>query len=88
MVNPYNLEEVAEAIHHALTMPEAEGTKRLDRLKKNVKEEDIFWWVDSFLRAANLKLSAPVPDGPRGIDLELETLPAEEVAKSKKRAIV
>lgn len=87
LVNPYNLEEVAEAIHHALTMPEAERTKRLDRLKKNVKEEDIFWWVDSFLRAANLKLSAPMPDGPRGIDLELETLPPDEVAKSKKRAI-
>jgi trehalose 6-phosphate synthase/phosphatase len=85
LVNPYNLDEVAQTIHTALTMPKAKKTERLARLRRNVDQEDIFWWVDAFLQAARLRLSLPEPDTPPGIDLELETLPPEEVRRRRKR---
>jgi trehalose 6-phosphate synthase/phosphatase len=52
LVNPYDVEGVAEAIHRACTMPVEERRARMQRMRKKIREEDIFWWVDSFRRAA------------------------------------
>jgi len=63
LVNPYDREGVADAIHTAVTMPLAERQRRMRRMRRAIREQDIFWWVDSFLRAAIAKdLSAfPLP---------------------------
>ena len=63
-VNPYDIEGVADAIYRAFTMDSAERHARMRRLRRAVREQDIFWWVDSFLRAAIAKdLSAfPLPE--------------------------
>jgi len=44
LVNPYDIEEMAEAIHLALVMPEEEKQKRLKRLKSRIRQKDINWW--------------------------------------------
>ncbi len=54
LVNPYDIEGVAEAIHGAVTMPHAERLDRMRRLRRNVRQYDVGWWVDSFLDAAAL----------------------------------
>ncbi len=63
LVNPYDIEGVANAIWRAFTMHPAERRARMRRLRRSICDQDIFWWVDSFLRAAIAKdLSAfPLP---------------------------
>ena len=64
LVNPYDLEGVADTIYHAFTMNAEERRWRMRRMRRSIRNFDIFWWVDSFLRAAIAKdLSAfPVMD--------------------------
>ncbi len=51
LVNPYDVEGVAEAIYRAFTMPGEERQRRMKALRRSIREYDIYWWVDSFLRA-------------------------------------
>jgi trehalose 6-phosphate synthase len=52
LVNPHDVERTADAIHRALTMPAEERRSRMHKLRRSVRERDVFWWVDLFLRAA------------------------------------
>jgi len=52
LVNPYDVEELAEAIHRACTMERSERTARMSRMRERIRAEDIHWWVDSFLAAS------------------------------------
>jgi trehalose 6-phosphate synthase/phosphatase len=51
LVNPYDVEEVADTILKAFRMSEAERSARMKRMRRVVRDENVFWWVDSFLRA-------------------------------------
>lgn len=55
MVNPYDVEGVSSAIHQAFNMDPAEKSARMYRLRRIVRRRDIFWWVNTFLRAAFAK---------------------------------
>jgi trehalose 6-phosphate synthase len=50
LVNPYDVEGVAEAIHRACTMTEEDRKGRMSRMREKIRREDIFWWVDLFRR--------------------------------------
>ncbi len=52
LVNPHDVAGVAEALHEAIVMPPAERHRRMHLLRLVVKKHDVFWWVDSFLRAS------------------------------------
>lgn len=52
LVNPYDVEAVADAVYQAFTMPKSERISRMRKLRKSIRENDIFRWVDSFLSAA------------------------------------
>jgi trehalose 6-phosphate synthase len=52
LVNPYDVEGVASAIHRAFSMDAKEKRERMKRMRAHVRKYDIFWWVDSFLQAA------------------------------------
>jgi trehalose 6-phosphate synthase/phosphatase len=60
LVNPYDVEEVADTILKAFRMTEAERTARMKRMRRVVRDENVFWWVDSFL-AAGSQLVRPFP---------------------------
>jgi len=49
LVNPYDVEGVANAIHQACTMKKSERELRMTRLRQSIARRDVFWWVDSFL---------------------------------------
>ena len=53
LVNPYDVEQVADAILNAFRMNEAERSARMKRMRRLVRNEDVFWWVDSFLWAGS-----------------------------------
>lgn len=52
LVNPHDIEGMADAVVRALEMPEEERRARMERMQRVVAEQDIFWWVDRFLSVA------------------------------------
>jgi len=57
LVNPYDVEEVADTILKAFRMDDAERSARMKRMRRIVRKENVFWWVDSFLKVG-AKLTA------------------------------
>ena len=55
MVNPYDIEGVADAIYQAFTMGREERKLRMRKMRQSIRRQGIFWWVDSFLKAAIAK---------------------------------
>jgi trehalose 6-phosphate synthase len=52
LVNPHDIEGMADALHQAFMMQGDEKRRRMEGMRRIVREEDIFWWVDNFLKAA------------------------------------
>jgi trehalose 6-phosphate synthase/phosphatase len=52
LVNPNDIEGMAEAIYKACTMPPEERTRRMARLRSRIRQNNIFDWVGSLLAAA------------------------------------
>ncbi len=49
LVNPYDLEETADAIYRAYTMPEGERQRRMNSLRATVRRNNVHRWVNWFL---------------------------------------
>ena len=45
VVNPYDTQQVADAIHQALTMDPEERTRRMRRMRRVVKEQNVYRWA-------------------------------------------
>ena len=54
-VNPFDIQELADSIHAALTMPMAERQRRLDGLRAVVTARDPGDWIDEQLRDIHAK---------------------------------
>jgi trehalose 6-phosphate synthase len=52
VVNPYDVEQTADTIYHACRMPVGERRYRMRQLRRVVRTQDVFWWVDQFMQAA------------------------------------
>src|SRR5688572_10256386 len=61
LVNPYDVEGVADAIYRAYTMGDEERRNRMRRLRRGIREGDIFWWVDTYLQAAIERVLSDYP---------------------------
>jgi alpha,alpha-trehalose-phosphate synthase [UDP-forming] len=55
LVNPHDIEGMAETIYQAYRMNEDEKRTRMRKLRRSIRKSDIFWWVNSFLEAAIAK---------------------------------
>jgi trehalose 6-phosphate synthase len=51
LVNPYDIEGTANAVHLALQMPVEERRNRHEALMSVMREYDVHWWCDTFLDA-------------------------------------
>lgn len=51
LVNPYDVEGVARAIHQGFTMERQERRLRMKGLRRSIRKQDVFSWVNSFLQA-------------------------------------
>lgn len=49
MVNPYAIEEFADAIHAAVIMPQEEKGRRMSAMRKIVQENNIYKWAGSIV---------------------------------------
>jgi trehalose-6-phosphate synthase len=50
VVNPYDLDELAESIRTAVGMPPEEQRIRMVRMRQTVRERNIYWWAGRLLR--------------------------------------
>ena len=41
---------MAERIHHAITLASEEKCRRMRRMREIVRRNDIYWWLERFLR--------------------------------------
>jgi trehalose 6-phosphate synthase len=61
IVNPYDIEEMADAIRFSLTMEPAERSGRMKRMRAAVKEHNIYRWAGSLIaELARLRLPEAV----------------------------
>ena len=77
LVNPYDIEGVADAIRAAHRMVDEERVARMRSLRRAIRRQDVFAWVDSFLRAAiarDLHAAFPSPQA-RSAEPPLPDLP-------------
>jgi trehalose 6-phosphate synthase len=51
LVNPYDVEQMADTVLKAFQMSQTERRARMKRMRRVVRNENVFWWVDSFLKA-------------------------------------
>lgn len=51
VVNPYDIEQVAEAIFTACTMDEEQRAENMRAMRKHIRTHDVFHWVDSYVDA-------------------------------------
>lgn len=49
LVNPYDIQAVAEAIAQAIEMNVGETVDRMRRMRKSVKDQNIYWWAGSLI---------------------------------------
>jgi trehalose 6-phosphate synthase len=58
IVNPFDVEAMAEALHRALAMPLDERQKRWQEMMETLRRNNIGKWREDFLRALRGDLSA------------------------------
>ncbi|MCK9629201.1 MAG: trehalose-6-phosphate synthase [Bacteroidales bacterium] len=51
IVNPYDIEEMAEAIKAALEMSSKDQHVRMEQMREEILKHNVFWWAASLLRA-------------------------------------
>ena len=51
LVNPYNLEEVADAIYQAYFMSHEEQKRRMQKVRAEIRKNNVFKWVEQFVKS-------------------------------------
>jgi trehalose 6-phosphate synthase len=51
IVNPYDIEEMADSIYQAITMEAPERRQRMERMQSQIKENNIFRWAGNLIAA-------------------------------------
>ena len=67
LVNPFAADEMADAILHALTMPEDERRRRMAKMREAVAENNVYRWAGKFLSALTkfeFPEASPAVNGP------------------------
>jgi alpha,alpha-trehalose-phosphate synthase [UDP-forming] len=49
LINPYDISQLAKAIHRALEMPEQEQSTRMQRMRHTVREHNVYRWAAHLL---------------------------------------
>jgi len=60
LVNPYDVHQVAEAIHRSLEMSEEEQVRRMERMRSTVREHNVYRWAAHLLSdLTEIRIDAP-----------------------------
>ena len=62
LVNPYDIEQLAETIRRALEMPIEERQMRMERMRRVVREHNVYRWAaELILELSEVRLDVPQP---------------------------
>ena len=76
-VNPYDIDQTAEAIRAALEMEPEEKQSRMQRMRKTVREHNVFYWAGSLIaQLSELRLEKQVD--------RMESYPVNAAAAAKR----
>jgi trehalose 6-phosphate synthase len=68
VVNPYDIDQCAMALHLALSMPLAEQRERIRLMRALIQEFNVYRWAGRMLLdAAGMRLRRRVLNGPRAV---------------------
>jgi len=59
LVNPYDIEGIADAMYRAYHMDLHEQKWRMRKMRRSVARRDVYWWVDFFLQTATSDIAVP-----------------------------
>jgi alpha,alpha-trehalose-phosphate synthase [UDP-forming] len=65
IVNPYDTEELADAIHRAVAMDPRERRERMLRMRRVVKQHNIYRWAANLIAAVS-EIRVELPEGVKG----------------------
>ncbi len=88
IVNPNSPEDVAEALHEALLMPEADRRRRNQGMRQRLRRYDIHSWTRSFLDRLSVVRAASVQRAVRPLDSRTRKELLEDYRSGKSRLIV
>ncbi len=59
LVNPYDIEGIADAMYRAYEMDLQEQKWRMRKLRRSIARRDVYWWVNFFLQTAASDVAVP-----------------------------
>lgn len=62
LVNPYDMEGIAKDLNRAIHRDKAERKFHMTNLRDQIRKNNIYWWVDSFLQAGISKKLGDFPE--------------------------
>lgn len=65
IVNPYDTEQLADAIHLAVAMDPRERRERMRRMRRVVKQHNIYRWAANLIAAIS-EIRIEIPEGVKG----------------------
>jgi trehalose 6-phosphate synthase len=65
IVNPYDTEQLADAIHLAVAMDPRERRERMRRMRRMVKTHNIYRWAANLIVAVS-EIRVEIPEGVKG----------------------
>ncbi len=77
-VNPYDVDGMADALQAALEMPEPERRARMEVMRRQVRQQDVHWWVRAFLTALEEKPAPRAKSGRAAVDEAVARMRAAE----------
>jgi trehalose 6-phosphate synthase/phosphatase len=60
LVNPYDIDCVADAIKLSVMMTPSERRPAMRKLRANIREQNVHWWLAQFLRVCGVHLNNPM----------------------------
>ncbi|HEX7139181.1 MAG TPA: trehalose-6-phosphate synthase, partial [Vicinamibacterales bacterium] len=81
LVNPYDAQQLADALHRAIFMSPDEQTRRMRRMRQTVSEHNIYWWASHLLEdLANMRVEVEENSKDKDMRHDLGAPAAAEVA--------
>lgn len=87
LINPNDINQIADALYEALTMPEAEQKKRLEKMQTTLRKFNIHHWVSLFMDRLQYIKDKQSKLTTRPLDDKLLTRIKERYQQAKKRLL-
>jgi trehalose 6-phosphate synthase len=87
IVNPYDIEQLSDAIRMALEMDATERHRRMQRMRRNVKEHNVYRWAGNLITdLSEIRIDEPRPEDGHDPEEKQPTNPASRLAIVSRKA--